>query len=103
MLHQLAQTHPTSVRKYPHAEFMSEQQNGEVLVHATDPGRVDLQEIDRAGLQELLKEVLVLGVLSGGDRPWGDAAANGLMREHVVRTRGLLNPRDTKGGKLSDP
>src|SRR6266542_1371810 len=82
----------SSVRPDGHAELRGHQHDGEVLVHAAEPAAVDLAEVDRFGLQQLLEDDAVLRVLAGGhaDRAYGVPYRR--MSQHVVRARRLLDP-----------
>ena len=71
MLHHLAQADAAGVRAHRHAELGRQEQDGEVLVHAADPAGVDLDDVDRLGLQQLLEDHTVLHVLAGCDRESG--------------------------------
>lgn len=92
VLDQFAQADPAGVRADGHAELGREKQDGEVLVDAGDTGGVDLQDVDGAGLEELLEDDTVLDVLAGGDLDGGDRLADGGVTEDVVGTGRLLDP-----------
>ena len=99
VLDQLAQPDAAGVRAHRDAELGGQQQDRDVLVDPGDPARVDLQHVDRVGLQQLLEHHPVGDVLAGGhrDRPPSGAARqrlpDGRVAEHVVRAGRLLDPR----------
>ena len=67
MLDDLAEADAAGVRADRHAELGGQQQVGDVLVHPGDPAGVDLHDVDRAGLQQLLEHDRVGDMLAGGD------------------------------------
>ena len=94
MLHVLAQADAAGVRADRDAELRRHQDHREVLVHAAEAAAVDLAEVDRARLQQLLEDDAVRAVLAGRD---ADAERPHRLRdrrvpEHVVRARRLLDP-----------
>ena len=62
------------------------------LVHAADPARVELAEVDRLGLEQLLEDDAVLDVLAGRDPDGRDVAGSG---HGPGRRRGSSAPRST--------
>lgn len=103
VLHQLAQADAAGVRADRDAELGREQQDRQVLVDAADPGRVDLQERDGPGLQELLEDDPVLHVFAGGHADGADAPGDGGVAEHVVGAGRLLDPVRVVRGERADP
>ena len=103
MLDCLAQPDPAGVRAYPYPGPRSEQQVGDVLVHSGNPGRVDLHDVKRSGLQQLLEYHPVGNVLAGCDRDRGDRAADLRHGQDVIRERGLFHPCEIELGELPDP
>ncbi|GAA4938390.1 hypothetical protein GCM10023238_00090 [Streptomyces heliomycini] len=92
VLDEFAQADPAGVRAHRDAVLGGEQQDGEVLGDAADPGGVDLDDVEGAGLEELLEDDPVLRVLAGGHLHRGDGAADGRVAEDVVGAGGLLDP-----------
>src|SRR5713101_4377271 len=92
VLHVLTEPDATGVRAHRNSELGREQQHRQHLVDAAQPAAVDLAEIDRAGLQQLLEDHAVLHVLTGGDASGLDGRANALVTKDVVRTGRLLYP-----------
>ena len=92
VLDHLAQADAAGVRAHRHAELGGEQEDGEVLVDATDPARVDLHDVDRLGLEQLLEDDPVLHVLAGRDPDRTHGVADGAVAEDVVGRRRLLDP-----------
>ncbi len=103
VLHHLAQTDATGVRAHRHAELRGEQEDGEVLVDAADPAGVDLHDVDRLGLQQLLEDHPVLDVLAGGDPDRAHRVADGAVAEHVVGRGRLLDPVRIELGEPRHP
>ena len=85
VLNHLAQADASRVRAHGHAELGGEQEDGEVLVDATDPAGVDLHDIDRLGLEHLLEDDPVLDVLTRRDPYRVHRSTDGEVAEHVVR------------------
>lgn len=56
------------MRKHAHAELGGHQQDGEVLVNPVYPCGVDLNQVHRLCLQQLLENDAVMRVLTGGHR-----------------------------------
>ena len=67
MLHHLAQSDTAGVRAHRHTELRGEQDDREVLVHSPDAARVDLHDVDRLSLKQLLEDDPVLDVLARRD------------------------------------
>lgn len=89
----LAETDTSSVRADGDAELRRHEKDGENLVDTGKTARVDLDDVDGLGLEKLLENHPVVGVLSRGD---SDAVGlEGLadlgMAGDVVRGGGLLN------------
>src|SRR6202042_1526343 len=80
-----------------------QQQDGEVLVDPADPGRVNLQDVQCTGLDQLLEHDPVLHVLAGGDLHRGDGLADEGVAEDVVRAGGLLDPVRVEALQFPDP
>ena len=68
------------------------QDHGEVLVDAAQPAAVDLAEADRLGLQQLLEDHAVGGVLAGRHADRRDRPGDRRVAQHVVRAGRLLDP-----------
>lgn len=102
VLHQLAQSDATGVGADRDAVLGREQQDGEVLVHPGDPCGVDLDEVDRAGLEQLLEHDPVGDVLAGGDLD-RLPGPHGCVAEHVVGTGRFLDPVRVVGGERLHP
>src|SRR5688572_10357885 len=89
--------------KYAHTELRGEQQNREILIDPTDARCVDLHKVHCARLKELFEHHAVVSVLASGDRHGRDSATDGGVSEHVIWTRGLLDPRQIEWRELLDP
>src|SRR5690606_15424781 len=92
VLDELAQPHSPGVRADGYAELRGQQQDRDVVVDAADPGGVELEYVDRAGLEQLLEDHPVLHVLSGGDADRRHAVADRPVPEDVVWRGGFLDP-----------
>ena len=103
VLHRLAQADAAGVRAHGHAELRGEQQVGDVLVDAADPGGVDLHDVHAARLEQLLEHDAVLHVLAGRDAHRGDAPRDGGVPEDVVGAGRLLDPRGLELGERVHP
>ena len=103
VLDEFAQPDAARVRADGDAELGGEQQDGEVLVDAADPGRVDLEDVEGAGLEELLEHDAVLDVFAGGDLDGGDGGADRGVAEDVVGAGGLLDPVRVERGQRPGP
>ena len=95
----LAQSDSTRMRAHRHAELRGEQQNRERLAQPAEAATVELAEIDRAGLHQLLEHHAVRRMLSGrnADRP--DRAANRGVAQDVVGTGRLFYPERIEARK----
>ncbi len=91
VLDQLAESDAARVRADGHLELGREQQDRQVLVDSGDACRVDLDEVDGPGLEQLLEHDTVGDVLAGGDLD-RLAGAHGGVAEDVVGTGRLLDP-----------
>ena len=102
VLHRLAQPDPAGVRTHRHAELGREQDVRDVLVDARDPAGIDLHDIDRIGLEQLLEDDALRTCAPpwrcGSERPRHgcahargcrrDASAPRPMRARTARARG---------------
>ena len=68
-----------------------------------DAGRVDLEHLQRIGLQELLEHDAVGHVLAGRDRDRRDGPRDRGVGEHVIRVRRLFDPGDVERRELRHP
>ena len=92
MLDNLAQPDTAGMRAHRDSEFGREQQVGDVLVDACHAACVDLHDVDRASLEELLEDHPVGDVLAGSDADRAHPPADRGGAEDVVRARRLLDP-----------
>src|SRR5258708_6643636 len=92
VLHQLAQADSARVRADRDAELGGQQQDRDGLVDAPDPDRVELQDIDRLRLQELLAHHPVVHVLAGSDPDRRHAPPAGCVPDTTPWPRRLLPP-----------
>src|SRR5439155_726625 len=67
VLDHLAQPDAAGMRADRNAELRGEQQDRDVLIHASDPAGVDLTDADSAGSEELFEHDAVRDVLAGSD------------------------------------
>ena len=74
------------------SKLRSHQQNRQILVHATDAATVDLTEINRTRLHELLEHDAVLAVFTGRDFNRAYCIAYDRVAQYVVGARGFFNP-----------
>ena len=95
VLHHLAQADAAGVRADRHAELGRQQQDRDVLVDPADPAGVDLHDVDRPGLQQLLEHDRVGGVLAGGDPD--RARPPGGSRRGRARRPATSAPRSSTG------
>lgn len=92
VLDEFAQSDAARVRADGDAELGGEQQDRQVLVYAADAGRVYLEDVEGARLEQLLEDDAVLDVFAGGDLDRGDGRADGGVAQHVVGAGGFLDP-----------
>lgn len=92
MLDGLTQADAAGVRADRYAELGGQQQVGNVLVDATDPGGIDLHDGHAAGLQQLLEDDPVLHMLTGGDPDGRDAFGDRGMTKDVVGAGRFFHP-----------
>ena len=83
--------------------MVGQQEHREHLVHAAQPARVDLAVVDRAGLQELLEDDAVRGVLAGRHADRCDRAPDRRVPEDVVGARRLLDPAEVERLQVPHP
>ena len=87
MLHILAQSDAAGVRAHRNAILRSHQNNRQILIHARHPAAIDLADINRSGLQQLLEHDAVVAVLAGRNAGWRDGAPYTRVPKDIVRTR----------------
>src|SRR5919197_2722825 len=80
-----AQADAAGMRANRNAELRGEEEYGEHLVHTADPARVDLADVDRLRLEELLEHHPILDVLARGDGDRRNCVPNRRVPSHVVR------------------
>lgn len=87
VLRVLGQPHAAAVRHDGHVELGGHQQDGDDFVDAAQPARVDLADVDGAGLQELLEHDAVLAHFARGhaDVVGGQGGADGFVAEDWKR------------------
>src|SRR5258708_5273746 len=88
----LPQAAPAGVRTDRDSELRRHQQHREDLVDATQATAVDLAEVDRLRLEELLEDDSVLHVLTRRDPDRADGLANGTVAEDVIRAGRFFDP-----------
>src|SRR5258705_4010784 len=88
----LAEADSARVRTDRHPELRREQDHGQHLVHAAEPAAVELADVDRAKLEQLLEHDAVLHVLPRGDANRSDRLADATVAEDVVGARRLFDP-----------
>ena len=103
VLDQLAEANAAGVRADRDAELGSEQQVGDVLVDAAHPGGIKLQDVDGAGLKQLLEHNAAGHGLAGGDADRSDAPPDVRMSQDVIGAGGLFDPVGIELGQLVDP
>ncbi len=103
VLHHLAQPDAAGVRAHGNAVVGGEEEDREVLVDPRDAGGVDLDDVDGAGLQELLEHDAVGDVLTGRDLDGVQCAPDGGVPEHVVGAGGFLDPVRVERGQGAHP
>src|SRR5712691_3621167 len=67
VLHELAQSDAADMRADRHAELRRHQDDREIFVHAAETAAVDLTEVDRLRVKQLLEQDADRAVLAGGD------------------------------------
>ena len=93
MLHVLAQADAARMRTHRHAELRGHQQHDEHFVQTAETATVDLTEIDRLRLQQLLEDHAILAMLAGRDADHRrEAPADRGVAEDVVGARRLFDP-----------
>jgi hypothetical protein len=80
VLDDLAQADTAGVWADPDTVLGRQQEDGDVLVHPADPAGVDLRDVDRVGLEQLLEDDAVLDVLARCDGDRRDRARPELAR-----------------------
>ncbi len=103
VLHQFAQADTARVRADGDAELRGQQQDRDVLVDAADAGGVDLQDVERPRLQQLLEDDAVLDVLPRGDLDRAHPAPDRRVPQDVVGARGFLDPPGVVRREPVDP
>ena len=103
VLHVLAQADAAGVRADGHLELGGEEEDGEHLVDAAEPAAVDLRNVDRVGLEELLEHHPVVAVLAGRDPDRPHRLGDTSVPEDVVGARRLLDPPRFGVGQGVDP
>src|SRR5207302_8783180 len=88
----LAEADAGGMRADRHAELRSHEQDGEYLVRATEAAIVELAEVDRFRLQELLEHDSVVRVLAGRDADGTDGATDRGVAENVVGAGWRVDP-----------
>ena len=84
VLDHLAQPDATRVRADGHAELGRQQQDRHVVVDAADARGVELEDVDRLGLEQLLEQHRVLAVLPGGHPDRRHRGPHAAVPEDVV-------------------
>ncbi len=102
MLGVLAQPDAAGVRADRNAELRGEEKNRQHLVDSPQPATVELADIDRLELEELLEYDAVLDVLAGRDPEGCDCGADSQMPDDIVRACRLLDPPRIDLGKAFD-
>ena len=92
MLDVLAEADAAGVRADGDAVLGRHQHDREHLVHAADAAGVDLADVDRLRLEELLEDDAVLDDLPGRDPDRRDRLPDPRVTEDVVGARRLLDP-----------
>src|SRR5258707_13095625 len=92
MLHVLAESNTAGVRAHGNSELCCKQENGDHLIHATQPATVDLTEAYGIGLHELLEDHAILTLFARGNANRRDGLCDCGVTEDVVGARRLLDP-----------
>jgi len=79
VLYQLAQSHPAGVRAHGNVELLRHQVDGEDLIHAAEPGGVELAVVEGSRLKHLLEQHPVHAVLARGHADRRDGSTDGRM------------------------
>src|SRR4029077_20944119 len=90
------------MRAHRHPELGGQQQDGDHLVDTAQPAAVDLAEVDRSRLHELLEHHAVVDVLAGGHADGRDRVTYAAVAEHIVWTGGLFDPPRIHLGERPD-
>src|SRR5215469_7960906 len=89
----LTETETTRVRTDRNLEFRRQQKDRQRFAESAQAAVVELAEIDRTGLHQLLEDDAVGGMFAGRNTDWMNCAANGGMSEDIVGAGGLLDPQ----------
>jgi hypothetical protein len=92
VLHVLAETDSARVRAHWNPELRSEKKDRDRLVHASDSAGIELADIDRLRLKQLLEDDAVLNVLACCNTNRLYLTPDSRMTENIVRARRLLYP-----------
>src|SRR5437588_9774046 len=103
VLYVLAQPDTARMRTYRNPELGREQQHRQHLVHAAQPAAIDLTELDRLGLHQLLEDDAVLALLAGRDADRGHRLGDRRVAQHVVRAGRLFDPPGIEPRQLPNP
>src|SRR5690606_35886641 len=103
VLDELAQADAAGVRADRDTELGRQQHVRDVLVRAGHARGVDLHDVDRAGLEELLEHDAVRDGLTGGDLDGRHAPADVGVAEDVVGGGRLLDPVGLELGESAHP
>src|SRR4051794_33164813 len=87
------------MRAHRDAELCRHEDDRKALVHAAEPAAVNLTEVNRLGLEQLLEDDPVLRVFDGRDADGADASRNRGMPQHIVWTARLLDPEQVEIGE----
>ncbi|MNC52353.1 hypothetical protein D3C75_1016950 [compost metagenome] len=101
VLHVLAQTDATAVGADRDVELGGHQQHDQHLIEPTQPGGVQLAEVQGAGLEHLLEHHPVVAVLTGGHADRCDTLADAGVAEDVVGAGRLFDPQRIECGQAA--
>src|ERR1700760_2839541 len=91
------------MRIHADAKFRSHEQNRQILVDAATTSRINLNEVYRSRLEQLLEYHPVLSVLTRGDGHRRNSPPNSCVSQPVIRARGLLDPGNVEFNELAQP
>src|SRR5215472_10809194 len=89
----LAEAETTRVRTDRNVEFRRQQKNRERFAESAEATVVELAEIDRTGLHQLLEDDAVGTMFAGRHPDWMNRVANRGMTENIVGAGGLFDPQ----------
>src|SRR5262249_17936869 len=92
----LAETETARVRADRNLELRRQSKNRQRFAESAQATVVELAEIDRIGLHQLLEDDAVGAMFAGRHTDWMNRAANGGVSENIVGAGWFFNPQRTE-------